>query len=145
MGHSIARILLAEDNPGDVLLVKRALEVHRVECQLRVVRDGDAAMAFISQIGSSSDFPCPDVLLLDVNLPKSNGIEVLKVFRNHPACESTPVIVVSSSDAPIDRDRVAQLGVYRYFRKSTDLRAYMELGVVVNAAIAAHRAGRQRF
>src|SRR3954452_12761702 len=113
------RILLAEDNPGDILLVQQALKAHKVEHELDRVHDGAEALAYISRIGSV-EHPCPDLVLLDLNLPKVEGSEVLAAFRKHPACEQTPVIVVSSSDAKKDRARMSELNVARYFRKPSD-------------------------
>jgi CheY-like chemotaxis protein len=125
------QILLAEDNPADILLVQEALESHRIPHELHVVRDGDEALAFVAHMGEPDGVPCPDVLLLDLNLPKADGPEVLAEFRKHPQCAHTPVIVVSSSDAGTDRARMASLGIARYFRKPSDLDAFLQLGAVV--------------
>jgi CheY-like chemotaxis protein len=78
--------------------------------------------------------PCPDVILLDLNLPKADGATVLAEFRKREECAHTPVIIVTSSDAQADRARVAKLGVTRYFRKPTDLNAYLQLGAIVREA-----------
>jgi DNA-binding response OmpR family regulator len=75
-------------------------------------------------------------MLLDLNLPRLDGFEVLKEFRKHPLCGGTPVIVVSSSDTPAERRRMAELGVVLYFQKPGDLDAYMELGALVRATMA---------
>jgi CheY-like chemotaxis protein len=125
------RILLAEDNPGDVLLVKDALTSHKIPHELHVVKDGDEALAFIENMGEPDGIPCPDVMLLDLNLPKVDGPEVLTRFRKHPECSQTPVIVITSSDAHRDRQRMAQFGIARYFRKPSDLNEFLKLGAVV--------------
>ncbi len=125
------QILLAEDNAGDVMLVQKALEEHHIDHQLHLVRDGADALRFIGQMGKPGQAPCPDVMLLDLNLPKIKGPEVLSEFRQHPECAHTPVIVVSSSDAEKDRARMAELGVSHYFRKPSDFDDYMKLGAVV--------------
>jgi len=125
------RILLAEDNPGDILLVKDALKSHRIPHELQVVRDGDEALAIIEHMGEPDGIPCPDLMLLDLNLPKVDGSEVLGRFRKHPQCAETPVIVMTSSDAHRDRERMAQFGIARYFRKPSDLNAFLKLGAVV--------------
>ena len=124
------RILLAEDNLADVLLVQKALEEHRIPHELYVVRDGAEALAFLARMGQGQT-PCPDVVLLDLNLPKVDGSAVLSAFRRHPQCVHTPVVVVTSSDAERDRARMAELGATRYFKKPTDLDAYLLLGAVV--------------
>ncbi len=124
-------ILLAEDNFGDVLLVRQALTEHQIDHELHVVKDGDEALQFLERMGAASEPPCPDVLLLDLNLPKVDGPQVLQAFRKHPACAQTPVIVVTSSDAPKDRKRVEALGATAYFRKPSELTEFMRLGAVV--------------
>ena len=78
-------ILLAEDNFGDVLLVEQALTEHQIDHELHVVKDGDEALQFLDRMGEAGGPPCPDVLLLDLNLPKVEGPQVLQEFRKHPA------------------------------------------------------------
>ena len=128
-------ILLVEDNPGDVLLVRRALEEHRIRHELHVVRDGSEALELFSKMGEPNHPPCPDLVLLDLNLPKVDGPDLLRAFRKHPQCSLTPVIVVSSSDAPHERDRMADLGISGYFRKPSDLDGFLHLGAVVRQVV----------
>ena len=128
-------ILLAEDNQGDIMLVAEALEYHRIPHQLYVVHDGDEALAYLSQIDEPEGVPCPDLVLLDLNLSKVDGAEVLTALRTHPHCRNTPVIVVTSSDTRKDRERMASLGVARYFRKPSDLEEFMHLGSVVGEVL----------
>jgi CheY-like chemotaxis protein len=135
-------ILLAEDNPGDVLLVRRALEAHHVAHELHVVRDGGEALDFVARMGQPEGPPCPDVMLLDLNLPKADGSQVLTEFRKHSVCRDTPVIVVTSSDAAKDRRQMAELGVAHYFRKPTDLDAFLKLGAIVGEVVEASIAPR---
>jgi DNA-binding response OmpR family regulator len=125
------QILLAEDNRADVMLVREALAVHQIEHVVHVLEDGEVALRYISRIGVDPEAPCPDVLLLDLNLPKAEGIEILRGFRSNAACASTPVIIVTSSDAVRERERAHELGVSRYFRKPSSLAAFLELGAVV--------------
>jgi CheY-like chemotaxis protein len=125
------KILLAEDNLADILLVRKALEEYHVPHDLHVVRDGEEALTFIQGMGEPDGVPCPDILLLDVNLPKVEGAEILSEFRKHPQCSETPVIVITSSDAYRDRDRMAQLGIAHYFKKPSDLDEFLKLGAVV--------------
>ncbi|HEY2017419.1 MAG TPA: response regulator [Bryobacteraceae bacterium] len=124
-------ILLAEDNQGDILLVQEALEEHEIHHRLHVVRDGEEALAFISRIGQTDEAPCPDLLLLDLNLPRVDGPDILSEFRKHLECANTPVVVITSSDADKDRARMAALGISRYFRKPSDLDAFLALGALV--------------
>jgi CheY-like chemotaxis protein len=130
------QILLAEDNYADVLLVQQALRAHDIGCELHVARDGEQALNYVTHMGQPGGMPCPDLLLLDLNLPKADGAQVLREFRQHPECASTPVIIVTSSDAPNDRASVNQLGVSRYFLKPLDLDAFLQLGETVREVIA---------
>jgi CheY-like chemotaxis protein len=125
------RILLAEDNPGDVELVREALREYQVECQLHVAQDGAEARRYIERLGKSDDAPCPDLLLLDLNLPKAHGYELFQLFRAHALCAQTPVIVMTSSSAPKDRERAAALGAARYFCKPCELAEFLKLGSVI--------------
>ena len=128
-------ILLAEDNPGDVILVKQALEQHHISHQLHVATDGAKALDYVAKMGTPNNPPCPDLMLLDLNLPKVDGPAVLREFRSHENCLLTPVIVVTSSDARKDRQGMAELGVSHYFRKPSDLEAYMKLGEIVRQVV----------
>ena len=124
-------IFLAEDNPGDVELVREALHAHEIQYQLCVAKNGTEARRFIERMGKEPDAPCPDVILLDLNLPRASGFELIILFRKHPLCVETPVIVVTSSDAPNDRQRAAELGAVRYFKKPSDLEDFLKLGAVL--------------
>ena|SRR6266700_3953766 len=139
------QILLAEDNNLDAYLVEQALEKalaqHQIPYSLKVLRNGSVALKYLREMGQTSDKPCPDLLLLDLNLPLADGPEVLGIFRKHPACSNTPVIIVTSSEAPEDIERVTALGISRYFRKPTDLDAFMELGPIVRDVITASAPG----
>lgn len=129
------QVLLAEDNRADVILVKEALAAHHVPYKLFLVKDGEEAVDFIARMGTAGEPPCPDVFLLDLNLPKIDGIEVLQEFRRHPQCVTTPVIVISSSDAPRDREKASGLEVTRYFRKPASLDGFMKLGGVIKEVL----------
>lgn len=131
------QILLVEDNLGDVLLVKDALVSHNLTYNLHLVRDGKEAMDYAESMGSDVASPCPDVILLDLNLPKADGADLLAEFRKHPRCANTPVIVVTSSDTPRDRARMAALGVTRYFKKPFDFEEFLHLGAIVREVVEA--------
>jgi len=131
----VLHLLLAEDNPGDVLLVQEALQQHRILHELHVVRDGAAALEFVRRMGQPGEAPCPDLILMDLNLPKVDGPQVLGEFRKHPACAHTPVIVVTSADTPMDRARLTRFGIARYFRKPSDYEAFLQLGALVREIV----------
>ncbi|WP_031497670.1 response regulator [Bryobacter aggregatus] len=129
------QILLAEDNPGDVVLIQEALDCHHIESDLHIVRDGEAALQYVSTMGHPNCIPCPDALILDINLTKVDGLSVLIEFRKHPECAHTPVIIVTSSDTIRDRETISALGVLHYFRKPSDFDEYMKLGELVKDAL----------
>lgn len=129
-------ILLAEDNLADILLVQRALSEHGIKHELHIVRDGGEALDFLARMGLPNGTRCPDVFLLDLNLPKAEGAEILREFRRHPECTHIPVIAVTSSGMPRDRAQMTELGVDRYFRKPSDLNAFMDLGRLIREVIA---------
>src|ERR1035438_5401706 len=106
-----AEILLIEDNPGDVELIHEALQFGRVMNRISVATDGEAALAFLNRGLGFENAPLPDLILLDLNLPKKNGFEVLKEVKEHPVVSRVPVVILTSSQA--DRDIL----------KSYDLRA----------------------
>jgi two-component system response regulator len=135
MNHKPLRILLVEDNVGDVELVEMALREHEIEHELLVAAEASAAKRLIDRMGSDPAVPCPDCILLDVNLPDASGFEVLAYFRRHRRCARTPAIVMSSSNAVGDRKRSEELGVAAYFRKPSELNDYLKLGSVVREVI----------
>ena len=124
-------IFLAEDNPGDVELVREALREHKIDHTLTVASDGREAKRFIQRIGSAPDAPRPDLVLLDLNLPKADGYELIAALHAHPLGSGIPVIVVTSSDARKDRERAAALDVAHYFRKPSELIEYLQLGSII--------------
>ncbi len=123
------RILLAEDNYGDVVLVRTALAHQRREFELFVAEDGDALAELLAKLGH--DIPAPDLLLLDINLPRIEGPVLFRMVRDHPLCAKLPLIVVSSSDSLKDHEWTEQFGVAAYFRKPSDFDQFMQLGAVV--------------
>jgi CheY-like chemotaxis protein len=125
----LLNIFLAQDNPGDVYLVRRALNQSHIPHELYVATDGEQALNRVAEMGKR--VPCPDLMLLDINLPKVDGAEVLCAFRKLAQCTRTPVIIVTSSDAKKDRAQMGALGVDAYFCKPFELGAYMRLGGIV--------------
>jgi len=127
------RILIAEDNPGDVELVREALKEYQLDCDLFVAEDGGEVKRYLERLGRYDDSPCPDLLLLDLNLPKAHGFELFQLFRGHALCKKTPVIIMTSSSAPKDRERAKALGAARYFCKPCELAEFLKLGAVIRS------------
>lgn len=129
VGPKAVSILIAEDNPADVGLVREALEEHGVEGQLMVVTDGQQAIRVIEDI-ESQWVPCPNLFIIDLSLPKHPGREVLESLRRSPKCSQAPVAVLSSSDSQRDRKDADRLGVSRYIRKPSRLEEFIGLGAI---------------
>ncbi len=124
--------MLVEDNETDVFVIKEVLEHCDLNCRLHVARDGQEALLYLKDAAEGEKSACPDLILLDLNLPKVSGIEVLKHLRASSRCARTPVIIVSSSQSRADRDAVQKVGMEAYFRKPTDLVSYLELVHVIH-------------
>lgn len=122
-------ILLAEDNPGDVFLVRRALEFHQIVHNLRLAKDGEEALDLVCR-AEGGEFPL-DLMLVDLNLPRYDGGQVVTAVRSGVRLRETPIILLTSSDSPHDRQRLIELGANFYFRKPSDLRSFMEIGQMV--------------
>lgn len=95
-------ILLVEDNPGDVRLTRETLKENKIHTRLHVVQDGMEALAFLRKEGPYAGVPRPDLILLDLNLPRLDGREVLAHIKNDPRLKPIPVIVLTTSDADHD-------------------------------------------
>jgi CheY-like chemotaxis protein len=140
MNESSFQILLFEDNAADVFLVRTALEETGLPFKLEVCSDGEDALALIGRI-EAGEASRPDALLLDMNLPKYGGEEILERMRGGVRGSSILVIVLTSSDSPKDRERATALGVEHYFHKPADLDAYMRLGEIVRSALVRTASG----
>ncbi|CAD6876833.1 response regulator [Methylomonas fluvii] len=119
-------VLLVEDEPADAHLVKMSFKENRVRCNLHHVWDGVEALAFLRRQGADyADVPRPDLILLDLNMPRMNGRELLAKIKSEPDFSSIPAIVLTTSD--IERDVVAtyQLGASSYITKPVDVEQFI--------------------
>ena len=130
-----AKILLAEDNPGDVFLVRRALALHDLDVDLTVISDGQSALRFVDRADAGEAGCDPDLMLLDLNLPRVAGSRILERVQRSERLAGTPVVVVTSSDSQADRDTAARLGAMHFFHKPTDLAGFMQLGAIVRGLL----------
>jgi chemotaxis family two-component system response regulator Rcp1 len=119
--HNFIEILLVEDNPADVDLTQETLAYAKIRNRLHVVTDGEEALEFLRRQGRYSDAVRPDVILLDLNLPRKDGREVLEELKADPDLRSIPVVVLTSSDAEKDVVRSYDLGANCYVTKPVDL------------------------
>jgi CheY-like chemotaxis protein len=124
------KVLLAEDNLPDALLVREAIKKEGLPLEVYMVADGEQALAFMEQAEKDPDAPSPHVLLLDLNLPKVDGIELLRKIRAGEKFRDLPVLVVTSSDSPSDRSESARLGA-GYFRKPPVYSEFLKIGAAL--------------
>lgn len=122
-----AEFLLVEDNPGDVRLTCEALTESKVKNNLSIVGDGVEAMAFLRKEGKYENAPRPDVILLDLNLPRKNGLEVLAEIKADPSLKRIPVVIITSSEAEQDVLKTYDLHVNCYVNKPVDLEQFIKV------------------
>ena len=114
-------ILLVEDNPADALLAKEALLDNNIPCNLHIVNNGEDALHFLYQEGEYEEVPLPDLILLDLNLPRKGGLAVLAEIKANQRLRRIPVIVLTTSDNPDDILRAYDLQASSYITKPSDL------------------------
>src|SRR4051794_8185921 len=136
---SKARILVIEDNPSDVELLRLALAGANVECDLIVIDDGAEALAFVRQQGKYADTPAPELAIVDLNIPKNDGLEILAAMRASSVFAELPVAVLSSSSSPRDRANMEVFRIRQYIPKPPDLDEYMQIGFVVKNLLTESR------
>jgi CheY-like chemotaxis protein len=120
-------ILLVEDDPGDVLMTQEAFEHHKITNPLHIVTDGVAAMEFLRGRGKYADAPRPGLILLDLNLPKMDGREVLAEIKSDENLRSIPVVVLTTSSAEEDILRSYNTYANAYVTKPVDLLRFMDV------------------
>ena len=121
-------VLLVEDNAADANLIEEAIAEDQVPCSLHIVRDGANAIEVIERVDADDSHPSPDLVLLDLNLPHVSGEQILRRIRRSSRFAKTKVLIVSSSNAPADRERAMTLGATAYFRKPSSLDQFMAIG-----------------
>jgi len=118
-------ILIVEDNPVDLDLTLRAFSSRKLTNPIQVARDGEEALAYIERWEQGE--PLPVVILLDLNLPKVNGLEVLQVLKNHPEFKTIPIVILTTSSESSDMKSAYQLGVNSYIIKPVDFEKFIEM------------------
>ena len=120
-------VLLVEDDPGDVLMTREAFAEHKLRNRLNVVSDGEEALAYLRQEGVHRDAPRPDLILLDLNLPRRDGREVLAEIKSDPELHQIPVVVLTTSEADEDILRSYELHANAYVTKPVDFEKFIEV------------------
>lgn len=135
------QIVLAEDNPSDVMLVRMALKESGIDYVLRVLEDGEQAISFVQ---NCQTIPVPmDLVLLDLHLPKCDGADILKMLRAVEHYAHTPVILMSGADAPRDSETEWTQPDVHFFRKPSGLTEFMAFGAVVRDILCAKKKADQ--
>lgn len=127
MNAALCQILLVEDNAADVRLTQEALRDTKVVNELHVVRDGVEAMDFLCRNGKFGDAPRPDLVILDLNLPRKSGQEVLEEMKADPALRTIPVAVLTTSSAEADVLKSYDLGANCFLTKPVDLGQFLKV------------------
>ena len=123
----VVDVLLVEDEPGDVLMTREAFEHHRIRNHLHVVNDGEQALQFLHQTGEFASAPRPGLILLDLNLPRRDGLEVLAELKEDPALRVIPVVILTTSQADEDILRSYALHANAYVSKPVDFERFMDV------------------
>jgi CheY-like chemotaxis protein len=124
---TVIDVLLVEDDPGDVLLIREAFEHNKVHNTLHVVSDGEQALSFLRREGSHAEAPRPDLVLLDLNLPRKDGREVLAEVKADPQLRTIPIVVLTTSRAEEDVLRSYELHANAYVTKPVDFDRFIEV------------------
>jgi DNA-binding response OmpR family regulator len=123
-------LLMAEDNLPDALLVREAIRMENLPLEVHVVPDGEQAIDCCLRADTDPLAPCPHFLLLDLNLPKKDGFEVLRWLRASRNYKEVLVLIMTSSDSPTDQNQIAELGA-AYFRKPSSYMDFLKIGAVL--------------
>jgi len=126
-GGSVVNVLLVEDDPGDVLMTREAFEHHRIRNKLHVVNDGEEALQFLRRTGEYAGAPRPGLILLDLNLPRRDGLEVLAELKEDPGLRVIPVVILTTSQADEDILRSYALHANAYVSKPVDFERFMDV------------------
>ena len=125
-GSRVVDVLLVEDDPGDVQLTREAFEHHRIRNQLHVVTDGEQALQFLHRTGEYAGAPRPGLVLLDLNLPRRDGLEVLAELKQDPGLRVIPVVILTTSQSDDDIMRSYALHANAYVSKPVDVERFMD-------------------
>ena len=126
-GERQIEVLLVEDDPGDVMMTREAFQDYKLHNELHVVSDGAEAMAFLRHEGEYAGRPRPDLVLLDLNLPRMDGRQVLEAIKSDPELASIPVVVLTTSENEDDVLRSYSLHANAYVTKPVDFQRFIEV------------------
>jgi CheY-like chemotaxis protein len=134
------RLLVIEDNPADVDLLRRALATAGLDCHLTVIDDGADAITYLRNDRSAA---MPDLAIIDLNLPKHGGLEIIEQMHASPRFAAVPVVILSSSSSQRDRSQIEKFRVTRYIVKPAGLDEFMAIGWQIRELLSERRARQQ--
>jgi two-component system, chemotaxis family, response regulator Rcp1 len=125
------RIAVVEDNPTDIYLLQKVLERVQLHFVIDHLEDGEEALLFLLRQGKHLQAPIPDLIILDLNIPRISGAELVTRIREDPTLQTIPIMVLSTSDTLEDKRQMAELGVVLYLTKSSKLTDYYAIGETI--------------
>ena len=137
LGARKFRILVIEDNEADVKLLRLALDGAGLQYDLAVIQDGGEAMEYVRRhAGGAETDRAPNLIVLDLNVPKNDGLEILSAMREARVFEHVPVLVLTSSSSPRERGKLEALGIAKHVRKPLEYDEFMRIGPVVKQVLS---------
>ena len=133
-------MLIVEDSEADIFLIEEAMAATGLPVTIHIAKDGEQAIQFFNQIDVDPGLPSPAIVILDINLPRKQGGDVLKHVRRSRRGADALVVVASTSDSKRDREEMQRLGAAAYFRKPSDYDEFMKLGDIVKGLLDARSA-----
>jgi CheY-like chemotaxis protein len=129
------QVLLVDDNPDDIDLLRKGLKQSEVDCETTVISDGAEALAFARGQGKYAGSAAPDLTVIDLNLPKHGGIEILRAVRLNKDLQHLPVVIITSSASPREKLQAADLNVAAFITKPFDLEEFLEIGETLRSVL----------
>ena len=129
------RVVLVDDNAEDIYLLRQGLSEAEIDCEATVISDGAEALAFARREGKYADSPIPDLAVIDLNLPKHGGIEILTAVRQNKDLQNLPVVIITSSASPREKLQAAGLNAAAFITKPFDLDEFLEIGEVLKTVL----------
>ncbi len=134
-------IVVVEDSPADVVLLRQALDTHvgKGAYDLHVFADGARGMRYVDSLakGPQPAPEVPDLLVVDINLPVYNGLEILRCLRQHAALSAVPVVILTTSDSTAEREQAERLGISCFIRKPAELLEFIAIGAALKRCFRA--------
>jgi len=136
---ALIRIAVVDDNSTDIYLLQKVLEKAQLHFVIDHLEDGEEALLFLLRQGQYLQAPIPDLIILDLNMPRVSGAEVMTRIREDPILQTIPIIVLTTSDTLEDKRKMAELGVVLYLTKSSSLKDYFTIGETIKEFLTTRR------